>query len=278
MGELRVGLAAVEHLHALLRVVVLLSQALALLADGGEVRPTAGQDDGTHRPHQVVAPRVGLRVAGRIGYPHLGVGVGGQHGDVGHHAAHLEVHVVQLHVLPADVRPPEQAARHRSGDDGAGQSAAHVGLREGFAVEEAELENLPEVLVGLHHVGRQLGTGGQRNAHLAGFRRQGDSLGRSQRLETFAPGLHRHARVGGAAAQVALGTIGHVGHVERAAAVHFRLAVRRPHAQGDDDDHDHANGQRRAQHGDPADDGVLAQVVNGLLNIESYHVQRVING
>ena len=255
-----------------------LPQAFTFLADGGEVGAAMCQDDGAHRPHQVVAPRVGLRVACRIGYPHLGVGVGGQHGDIGHHAAHLEVHVVQLHMLSADVRPPEQAAGHRSGDDGAGQSAAHVGRREGLAVEEAEAENLPEVLVGLHHVGRQLGTGGQRNAYLAGFRRQGDSLGRSQRLETFAPGLHRHARVGRAAAQVALGTVGHVGHVERAAAVHFRLAIRRPHAQGDDDDHDHANGQRRAQHGDPADDGVLAQVVNGLLNIESYHVQRVING
>ena len=228
------------------------------------------QDDGSHRPHQIVSPSVGFGIASRVGYPHLGISVRGQHGDIGHHAAHLKVHVIQLHVLSADVRPPEQAAGHRSGNDGTGQAATQVGRRERFAVEEAELKHPPEVFVGLHPVGSHLGTGRQRDTYLAWIRYQRDSLGRSQRLEAFAAGLHRHARIGGTAAQVALGAVGHVGHVERTAAVHLRLAVGHPYPQGDDDDHNHADGQRRAQHGYPADDGILAQVVKGLLEVEPH--------
>ena len=222
--------------------------------------------------HQVVAPGVGLGGAAGVGNPQLRVAVRRQHGDVGHDACHPVVHVVQQQVTARHaVRLPEEPPRHVGRNDHAGQGALEVGLRERFPVQEAELEDAPEVGVHLPHVGRQLLAGGQGDAHLLHVGIEGDGLRRGERLETFAARLHGHAAVHAAIGR-ALGTGRHVGDVERAAAVHFGSTVGRPRPEGDDYHHNHADGQRRAQQGDPRDDGVLAEVVEGLEEVLSKHI------
>ena len=180
--------------------------------------------------------------------------------------------MVQFQVLPGHALGlAEEAARHPGGYHDAGQTALYVGLREGLAVEEAELEDGPEGLVRHAGIGSQLGAGGQGDAHLIITGSKGYCLGRGERFEAFATGLHGHGGVGRIAAIISLGPVGHVGHVERAAAVYLGGAIGYAGTQGDDNDHDDADGQRRAQHRYPRDDGILAQVVKGLLQIESKH-------
>ena len=183
--------------------------------------------------------------------------------------------MVELQVLPCHAfRPSEQAARHRGGDDRPRQGALEVGLRERLPVEEAEMEDVPEIRVDLPHIGSELIARRERRAYLVDIGIEGDGLGHGERLEAFATGLHGHAGVH-PAVRGGLRTCGHIGHVECAAAVDLRGAVDDTGTQGDDNDHNHADGQGRAQQRDPRDDGILAEVIERLLKILSEHIKVV---
>ena len=177
----------------------------------------------------------------------------------------------QEELAPGGLRGAKQLARHTLGDDGHGYPGVKGSPVVRFAINEGEVEHMPEVVVGLLYIYRRSGLVRQADRHRhrhAGVER--DGLGRLQRFIQFTSRTHTHGTIAAAVAPILVGDAAKT-HVQVAVAVRLWCIGRHLYLLHHHHQHDEEDGQGRARHIHHADERLLPQLCPGLLYVLLNH-------